>query len=387
MGALMSARSTQPGEPIAQAITQLGVNLMTGLVGTGGGRNVVISPLCVEVSLAIAHDGAGGHTREVMARCLGFDRRDPDGSARELSTAFRTLPAPDRLMQLYAATGTWLDAGLAVRPQYLEANRLLFQAELAQADLASASAAINSWLNRAMHGKISRIVERGDRLGDIALVSAAYFKGFWARGFERRSTEILPFNLADGSQKPCPAMTSWGRFSYLAEDTFQAVRLPYLGDQVSMTVFLPAMGVSVSQLMEVLSAERFDGSLDALYHWETGANSVHLQLPRFKVEVNSVLNEALSGVGMGLAFDPVRAEFDSMCPDCETGLRIGLVRHCAGLDVDEDGTEATIATWTGSILDESPQRIPEVLVERPFVFVIRDDLNGIVLFFGAIYEP
>lgn len=384
----MSANWSSSGEPIAQAITQLGINLMQGLIGPDSGQNVVIAPLCVEACLAIAHDGASGHTREVMARCLGLDRRDPDGSIRALTTAWRNLPVPDRLMQLYAANGVWVDAGVAVRPQFLETNRLTFQAEVAQADLrAPGIAAINTWLSRATHGKITRIFDRGDDPGMVALASAAYFKGFWAKGFERRNTEMLPFYLVDGSEKSCPAMTSWGRFSYLVDDTFQAVRLPYLGDQVSMSIFLPNPGVSVSQALDTFTVERMDGWLNALYQWENGANSVHLQLPRFKVECISDLNDALSGAGIGLAFDPVRAEFEGMCPEGEAGLRLGMVRHCASLDVDEDGTEATIATWTGSILDDTPQEIPDVLVERPFLFVIRDDSNGVVLFMGAIFEP
>ena len=110
-------------------------------------------------------------------------------------------------------------------------------------------------------------------------------------------------------------------------------------------------------------------------------------MPRFSIEYRVGLNEPLKLLGMGLAFEPDAAEFSAMCPSCTDPLYIQSVSHCASLEVNEEGTEATAVTRTSMLGRMAPsQPDPVMCVDRPFFVTIRDDPSGSLLFAGAIYE-
>jgi serpin B len=164
--------------------------------------------------------------------------------------------------------------------------------------------------------------------------------------------------------------------AYAATDRFQAVDLPYGGQAFSMTVVLPVEGVSPAQLVAELDQAVWTQWLAGF-----GATRVALDLPKFELEWDEKLNDALIELGMIDAFDGSVADFSRLTPG--GGVWIDLVQQKAFVSVDEKGTEASAATAV-VIVDSAP---PQMRVDRPFLFVLRERLSGTILFVGIVNDP
>lgn len=385
----MPADTNIRGDAATRAVTWLGAQLLQSLTGRAAGQNVVISPTSIVAGLAMVHHGASGHTRDAIARVLSFSDLSDDQIDAALGGMIVRLLAAEHGLQLFMANGLWVGEAVRLSPVFIEKCRALFQAEVSRTeDKLSLVPAVNGWVNRATHGKIPRIIERDDDPGDMLLVNAIYFKGLWANAFERRLTEPGEFHLRTGAVQEAQLMTHWGRFNYFEDDTMQAIRLPYQGGAASMAVILPREGLDLVHLLEDLTPYKLNDWLADLSDPELHARSVHLQLPRFRLEYDITLDEPLAQLGMGLAFDPRHAEFAEMCPSCRMPLYLGLVRHKASLEVNEEGTEAAAATSSMMrILGVPALQIVDMSVDRPFLVAIRDDRSGALLFTAAIFEP
>jgi serpin B len=106
-------------------------------------------------------------------------------------------------------------------------------------------------------------------------------------------------------------------------------------------------------------------------------------LPKFKLMYEAELEDALTALGMGVAFDSSRAEFDAMSP---VELYIDSVKHKTYVEVNEEGTEAAAVTSVGMALTAVRPTV-NMIVDRPFFCAIVDNRTGAVLFMGAIVEP
>jgi serpin B len=177
-------------------------------------------------------------------------------------------------------------------------------------------------------------------------------------------------------------MSQSGRYNYYQDSNFQAVSLPYGQGRVSMYIFLPSKSSSLKKFYENLNAENWEG-------WMSQFSSMKgdIVLPRFKVEYEVVLNEALKALGMEVAFDKQRANFGGMCAiSSGANVFIDQVRHKTFVEVNEEGTEAAAATSVG-IGITSVQPTFSMVIDRPFFLAIRDNQTGAVLFMGSIVEP
>ena len=193
------------------------------------------------------------------------------------------------------------------------------------------------------------------------------------------------FNLADGSQKKLPMMAQSGKYNYYQDKDFQAVSLPYGTGRISMYVFLPDKSTTPDQFERNLTAE----------NWETWMRSFReapgeVMLPRFKIEYEVELNDALKALGMAEAFDPHRANFSGIAQMSQAEkIYISEVKHKTFAEVNEEGTEAAAVTSVG--MQVTSARLPQenfiMKVDRPFFLAIRDNLTGTVLFMGSIVDP
>ena len=209
------------------------------------------------------------------------------------------------------------------------------------------------------------------------MINAIYFNGTWLIPFSEENTTERTFHLADGSDKQLPMMSRSGKFQYLRGEGFQALKLPYQKPQVGMYLFLPDPDSDLNEFLETLAAGNWETWLS---QFEEGQGEV--VLPRFKLEYKATLNDALTALGMGVAFGG-GANFSEMAPG---DLFIDRVVHKAVVEVNEVGTEA--AAVTAVMMAESMAAFKfDFVVDRPFFFALRDDRTGTVLFMGAVYEP
>jgi serpin B len=218
-----------------------------------------------------------------------------------------------------------------------------------------------------------------DALTRLVLVNAIYFKGNWDYPFEPELTKVAPFWLADDSTVQVPMMNQQKAFNYFEDSDLQILELPYLGNGLSMLLLLP-------QAVAGLTGLEVDLTVENLNRWTRRLRSprlVNVFLPKFKASSSFALKPALAAMGMPDAFDIDRADFSGM-DGRENWLYIGDAFHKAFVDVNEEGTEAAAATAVVMALRSEP---PTFRADHPFVFLIRENSTGAILFLGRVVNP
>ena len=345
--------------------------------------NLFISPLSIATALAMAYNGAATTTADAMRATLELDGMtvaEVNEGYRSLIELLRNL---DPHVQFQIANSVWYKQGYAVKQSFLDANRNYYDAQVTALDFLSPSApaTINAWVSQQTHGLIDKIVESIPDYMRLYLIDAIYFKGDWTAQFEASLTQPRPFRLADGSSVNVPTMARGEaelRTAFRPNAT--VVDLPYGGRAFSMTIVMPDDTSSVDQLVAALTAEQWDGWTSSLQEGKS-----ELQLPKFKLTNDLGLIPTLGALGMGIAFDCAGgADFTGIHEPSE--LCITEVKHKTYVDVNEEGTEAAAVTEVGMgiVCACGP---PRILINRPFIFALRENLSGTILFMGVIRNP
>jgi serpin B len=213
----------------------------------------------------------------------------------------------------------------------------------------------------------------------LVLTNAVYFKGDWAAQFDPQSTKDAPFHVSADDTIDVPMMFQKDEFRYAELDAIQILELPYVGDDFSMLVLLPQDMDGLSALEAKLTPGNLDRWLSALR-----PRKVDVYLPKFKMTSQFSLNGVLQDMGMSDAFDSDKADFSGMTGHKQ--LYITAVVHKAFVDVNEEGTEAAAATGV-VMATKSVQVTPTFRADHPFVFLIRDNQSGSILFMGRLLNP
>jgi serpin B len=214
----------------------------------------------------------------------------------------------------------------------------------------------------------------------LVLTNAIYFKGNWAKQFKENRTKDAPFTLADGRKIDVPMMNQKAEFGYTETDTFQTLELPYVNEELSMIILLPKKFDALNEFEKTLTLEN-------LAQWLSKINKreVMVFVPKFKMTSQFGLAPVLKSMGMKDAFSS-NADFSGI--NGKRNLFISAVIHKAFVEVNEEGTEAAAATGVVMKLTSvSPVRIPVFRTDHPFLFLIRDNLSGSILFIGRVDNP
>ncbi len=363
------------------ATAKFGLSLMQQLHQEQPDKNIIISPVSIATALSMTTNGARGVTKEEMLKTMKVDT----WSQEQLNAAYQdfltTVPSADPKVTLNIANSIWYKEGLPVKSAFVEKNQTFYNSEVTALDFSDPSAknTINGWVNDKTEGLINKIVDQIPPQMVMYLINAVYFKGDWLRPFDTKMTGKRPFNLADGSTVEVDMMNKGQvRLPYLATQDFQAVDLAY-GDSVfSMTLILPNQGVAMDQIID-----GFDDTFWQERNWQFANREVLFSMPKFKLEYETSLNETLKAIGMPTAFDANMADFRDIA---EAELFIDQVKHKTFIEVNEEGTEAAAVTSIGVGTTSVPQ-YPIVVLDRPFVLVIRENRLGSVLFVGKVMNP
>jgi len=345
--------------------------------------NLFISPLSIAMALGMTYNGAAGTTEAAMRATLELDSMtlaEVNEANRSLIKLLREL---DSHVKFQLANSIWYDPQFQVEPPFLDATRTYFDARVESIDFRSpgASQTINDWVKQQTQGLIPTIVPSPIPDGVLMyLINAIYFKGDWTQQFDKTLTQPRPFHLADGTSITVPTMAHEHPAKIRSARTSSAivVDLPYGGQAFSMTIVLPQQPATVDELVAGLT-------LDQWREWTENLDSLgaQLYLPKFKLENNLSLNATLRTLGMEVAFTEF-ADFSRMSPT--QGVQITDVLHRTFVRVDEEGTEAAAATAVGvgttCVCGPEP-----IFVDRPFVFALRENLSGTILFLGVVRDP
>lgn len=322
----------------ATARSDFATRLYDKLAGTLAGQNLFLSPFSIRVALAMCAVGAKGETRRVLADLIGAPE-----SVEEQNGLFADLLKSvngegERPFQLVTANALWGQQGYRFNPDFQEAIADFYDGALHEVNFHTqpdeAVRTINAWVSGKTREKIKELVRRDSISADTRLVltNAIYFKGRWEKVFEEPATRDEDWNAPDGIRK-VPMMHRTGGYFYYENDGFQALELPYKGEQLSMLIVLPRKTNGLAPLESLWSAGSTYGQVTAgLRHEER----VVVSLPRFEVETEFSLKPVLGVLGAGLAFSDA-ADFSGVG---EEPLKISEVVHKAFVEVNEKGTEA-----------------------------------------------
>ena len=354
---------------------------------SGGGENVIISPLSVSLALAMAYNGAASDTKTAMAKTLAV----PSGSDLDFNRAnhdlLRVIEKADPSVRMEIANALWARSEFTINPEFLKLSRDSYDAPVESLDFEKApqkaADTINAWVNKNTHGKIPKIIRRGDPATRLMITDAVYFKGRWTIPFDKKATETRAFHLQGGGSVKAPMMVQNGDYPYFESDGFQAIRLSYGNKRFAMYVFLPRDKAGLSGFLESLDQPHWTEWTSKLFN-----RKGRIILPKLESSWGKSLNDALKTMGMATAFDPDQADFSRIHP-VPPRLFINDVEHKTYVKVDEEGTEAAAVTSVGiaaSAVRVSPPPF-EMIVDRPFFCAIVERRSGALLFAGVVTDP
>ncbi len=381
--------SKQPGDEgvnakLVTANTRLSFKLFTELLKKQPNENIFISPASIAIALDMVYNGASGKNQQEIAKTLELQGMTLQEINQANAALKVTLSNPDPKVQISIANSLWAGEAQPFKPEFIEKIQHFYSAEVKNLNFGApgASNIINDWVKQNTNGKIDKIVDEIGSGTVLVLLNAIYFKGNWKYPFPREATQQRPFTLLNGAQKQHPMMfRQVSNLQYYQNEMFQAISLPYGEGRLSMYIFLPFKEVSLKTFYESLNAENWQKWLNQFDSPDKSDHSgeILIGLPRFKLEYSIELNDALKALGMEIAFQE-GADFSAMTP---SRLQIDLVQHKTFVEVNEEGTEAAAVTGVGMT-----RGIPdEMIVDRPFFLVIRDNQTGTILFMGSIVEP
>ena len=350
--------------------------------------NLFFSPESLSTAFAMAFAGARGSTASEMAATFHF-ALPPDRLHPAMAALLSGLNSEHPGYQLRVADALWAEKDFRFLDDFLKLTASDYGAGFNRVDFKAAPEAvrgtINQWVEQKTEEKIKDLLPAGsiNAATRLVLTNAIYFKGDWQSPFKKATTADEDFHLSAAQTVKTSLMHLTARFNYFNGGTFQALDIPYKSGELSMVVLLPNDVEGLAALEKSLTA-------DALKQWAgqlRGGSRVILTLPKFKMTQSFQLNKTLSELGMGEAFEKNAADFSAM-----TGKRdfwISAAIHKAYIDLDEEGTEAAAAT--GIVMRPSAvARVQPPIVFRadhPFLFLIRDNRSGGILFMGRVQNP
>jgi serpin B len=347
----------------------------------GSTDDLVLSPLSIGVAFGMADAGASGSTADALAGLFGypvegeerwaaFNALEQGVSSEEgpivrlanrqfPDVSFETVGGYDELL------GRWFGAGIEPLPLRTESD--------------ASRERINGWVAERTEELIPELLQEGFLGPDsvMVLVNALYLEADWARPFGKYPTEDATFTRLDGSTVTVPLMHELELTGpAVASADYAATELPYEGGQLSMLVIVPETG-----RYEQVEARLTSGLVDEIDS-AVSSGSVELYLPRFESTTDIDLRSVIEG---RLGVDDVFGVdgFDGIAP----GITLEDAVHAADIAVDEIGTVAAAATALG--FEESGPPEPDVTVraDKPFLYLIRHQPTGAVLFVGRVMDP
>lgn len=378
---------------VVQGNNAFALELYAKLQGENG--NLFFSPYSISTALAMTFAGARGQTATQMADVLHF----PVGTevaglnrqqfASEFGKLVKDLNSRGEsgVYELNVANALWGQKGYGFLATFLELVEKHYGGRLNEVDFVGATEAarqtINAWVEKKTNDKIKNLIAKGvlDFMTRLVLTNAIYFKGNWAQQFKEDRTKEAPFTLSDGQKVNVPLMNQTTKYGYMETDALQGLELPYVDDELSMIVLLPKEFDGLGELEKSLTLEN-------LSQWQSKLRKreVVVSIPKFKLTCQFSLASVLKAMGIKDAFSR-SADFSGM--NGKRDLFISAVIHKAYVDVNEEGTEAAAATAVVMRLTSigPADRPPVFRADHPFLFLIRDNQSGSILFIGRVMNP
>lgn len=381
----VAAAPPTPAVDAASAANAFGAELHGKLAKSPG--NLFYSPASIALALGMTREGARGTTATEMDAVLHLTGKAPGtmGALAAIASASGNgVTAPE----VRVANRLWVDGHLALDPAFAAVTRSAYGASAQGVDFVHAPEparlAINAWVAGETHDKIRDLLGPGSVTADtrLALTNAVYFKGTWKTTFDPKRTAPAPFFTSATTSHDAPLMYQSAQVRWGSADGAQIVELPYARPAgqpgASMIVILPNERAGLPAVEDVIAHKGFVPFVAAL----TSNAHADVWLPKVKMTLSYELGDALAAMGMRTAFSGA-ADFSGIAPG---GLAISRVVHKAFVEIDEKGTEAAAATAVLMSIT-AVEMHPTFRADHPFLFLIRDEKTGAIVFVGRVLDP
>jgi|SRR6185312_4012176 len=370
-------------QTIADSNNLFALNLYSQLCKEKQG-NLFLSPFSISTALAMTYAGARNETEKQMRDVLHFNLVQDSFHTQYKSYLDKIASDTGKNVTIEIANSIWIANGCKIYKHFSEVVRNDYNSESKNVYFAQHTEEvrqeINSWVEHKTHDKIQDLIAKGmiEPSTRLVLVNAIYFNGKWDMPFSKDSTRLDTFfGESVAIPKPC-FMNKTGHYKYYEDTLLQAIELPYAGGRTSMIVFLPQRARNIKEVENNLDSKYYSRIVTTL-----SPEKVKLELPKFKTTTEFELSHVLSAMGMPDAFGA--ADFSGITKE---KLSISAVIHKAFIDVNEQGTEAAAAT--GIIMKLTAVRpSPKAysfIANHPFIFIIKDNATGSILFMGKIAD-
>lgn len=350
-------------------------------------ENIIISPLSISMALAMTLNGAKGQTYTDMRDALYLNGMETEEINEAFHSLIDLLTTVDPKVAMKIANSIWHSDGFDVNQEFAGKMQSYFDAEVNSIDFLDPDApnVINQWVADKTEGLITELLDEIDSDRIMYLINALYFKGDWLRQFDKNDTRRDNFRLESGEFIQVDMMSQQGLFAthFNYSDNVQMIELPYGDSLFSMSVLMPAdPDTPIDQFID----EKIHA--DNLARWRSNLSvdmrESTIEMPKFELEYEIEYSNILKAMGMEIAFTPGLAELSGLSEQGQNNLYLDEVIHKVFIRVDEEGTEAAAVTSVGVMPTSMP---PQMIVDRPFVFIIHERESGTNLFMGKVKNP
>ncbi|KAL7594727.1 hypothetical protein Lser_V15G31265 [Lactuca serriola] len=358
--------------------------------------NTVFSPLSIHVVLSLVAAGSNGQTLDQL---LSFLKTKSIDDVNSLSSQLVSLVfadgSPSGGPRLSFANGVWVEQTLSLKPSFKQVVDTVYNAASNQVDFQTKAIEVandvNLWAEKQTGGLIKEILPSNavDSTTKLIFANAVYFKGSWSEKFDPSKTKDHDFHLIDGSKVQVPFMTSKKKQFVRSYDGFKVLGLPYLQGEdkrrFSMYFFLPDEKNGLPSLLQKMASE--SDFLDRHVPRQKVEIGEFL-IPKFKISYGFEASEMLKELGLVLPFSGGEGLTEMVESSMGKNLYVSSIHHKSFVEVNEEGTEAAAASAAVVMLRSlmTGDKI-DFVADHPFVFVIREDMTGVVLFMGQMVDP
>lgn len=369
-----SSKITDDNKQITDSKSDFAINLINNIEND---KNYLLSPLSIKMALAMAANGSSGKTKAEILKTLGIE--DIQSFNDEAKSLIETLNS-DKNIKFDIANSIWLNTDYAngsnidFNSKYKQLIANYYKGTASEVNKRNAVNLINSWISKKTENRINNCI--GDSSFLAALVNTIYFKGSWAQSFEKGMTSKKEFTCKDGKKYSIDFMNRTDDFNYYEDNNLQSISIPYVNPDISMYIVLPKAReytYSSKDMDNIINNHKTD--------------RVQISMPKFKVEYNIDLSDAMKKMGINTAFTENAEINNTMFENCKNKVSISNICHKTYISIDENGTEAAAATvltvnaTCAKIIEDKPKQFN---ADHPFLYFIRDNKSGEILFIGQL---
>lgn len=366
-----------PNEEFIASQMEVYTKLFKSMAENSKNKNLLVSPLSIQLALSMAANGADGETKLEMEELLGGEINELN---KYLCGYVNTLPQGEKY-KTDIANSVWIKNGLKVEKDFLQKSKDYYSAEVYACDFSGNTVKdINKWVKKHTDGMIEKIVENINAQTVMMLINSVLFEAEWDSIYYAENVDTATFKTYEGNEKQVDMMFST-ESNYIKSETAKGFIKNYKDAKYGFAAILPNEGIDIYEYVDSLDANAIS---EILNYSENGI--VQAGLPKFSFEYSLTMNDVLKNLGMPLAFDIDKADFGKMATSEQGNIYIGEVLHKTNIIVDTKGTKAAAVTKVNMDCGSSYVEPKTVILDRPFVFMIIDNSTKLPIFMGIVTD-